>query len=101
VSSWGVVGSRRWGAGGWELGGWRLAEPLTGARRRVPLSQRGVQQAQAAGHRVRQLLLQHCGPGFDLFVYTSPYLRCMQTVQHVLGPFEERQVGGGGGCSSP
>jgi hypothetical protein len=61
---------------------------------RIPLSVRGVAQAEAAGVKVRQLLQQHCGPDFRLFMYTSPYARCIQTAHHMLHAFEDHQVRG-------
>lgn len=44
--------------------------------------------------RVRQLLQEHCGPDFRLFVYSSPYARCIQTVHHMLHAFEDHEVRG-------
>lgn len=86
-----------------------LQEELKIPNHRVPLSARGVQQSSAAGQQVRQLLLTaqsqqaqeqgicHNKPTAQvgngkLFMYTSPFLRCIQTAQHMARALGEEQV---------
>jgi phosphohistidine phosphatase SixA len=46
---------------------------------RVPLTARGWQQAMQAGDRLRaELDTVNCGKPYNLFFYTSPYLRSRQ-----------------------
>ncbi len=79
---------------------------------RVPLAEQGVQEARDAGLRLRQLVggegshgtfsgsngqgqvAGQAQPPPRLFVYTSPYLRCIQTMQHMLtaGKFTNDEV---------
>ena len=60
---------------------------------RIPLTDRGREQACAAGARVRQLVTDQ----EDVFVYASPFRRSQQTVQSLLTAASfpsERLVGG-------
>lgn len=64
---------------------------------RIELTEKGKQQARAAGEELKKLL----GPNETLYVYVSPYLRTMQTlyelgqavgVDRVLGVREEPRI---------
>lgn len=50
---------------------------------KVPLTDRGKEQARAAGAKLRE----HCRPGDSLAFYTSPYLRARQTFDCVIPSF--------------
>lgn len=86
-----------------------LQEELKIPNHRVPLSAHGVQQSHAAGQQVRQLLhaaktqnaqqqdICHSDPTANvgngkLFMYTSPFLRCIQTAQHMTRALDDDQV---------
>eukprot|EP00878_Enallax_costatus_P028975 GHUV01031345.1.p1 GENE.GHUV01031345.1~~GHUV01031345.1.p1 ORF type:complete len:211 (+),score=36.48 GHUV01031345.1:344-976(+) len=86
-----------------------LQEELKIPNHRVPLSAHGVQQSFAAGQQVKQLLhvsqsqkaaqldICHTNPSANvgngkLFMYTSPFLRCIQTAQHISRALDEEQV---------
>jgi broad specificity phosphatase PhoE len=91
-----------------------LQEELQIPNHRVPLSAQGVQQSFAAGQLVHQLLYdahdhheqqqqQHNGGSASsssssssrsskVFMYTSPFLRCIQTAQHVVRALKDEQV---------
>lgn len=89
-----------------------LQELLQIPNHRVPLSAQGVQQSFAAGQQVHQLLhdahdhhqqqqQQHNGHDASsssssrsskVFMYTSPFLRCIQTAQHVVRALKDEQV---------
>jgi hypothetical protein len=94
-----------------------LQEELQIPNHRVPLSANGVQQSFAAGELVHELLhdahdhhqqQQHQQNGHSasscssssgsrasskVFMYTSPFLRCIQTAQHVVQALKDEQVG--------
>lgn len=96
-----------------------LQEQLQVPNHRIPLSARGVQESLGAGLAVQQLLSsppptqpqqqhnknemqQHNHSnsngnnskktGGKLFLYTSPFLRCIQTAQHITRALEDEQV---------
>jgi broad specificity phosphatase PhoE len=93
-----------------------LQEELQIPNHRVPLSANGVQQSFAAGELVHELLhdahdhhqqQQHQQNGHSasscssssssrasskVFMYTSPFLRCIQTAQHVVRALKDEQV---------
>lgn len=94
-----------------------LQEDLQVPNHRIPLSAKGVQESVRAGKAVQQLLAAapgaqaqhqntHMGQqqhhassnssnmqeGGRLFMYTSPFLRCIQTAQHVTRALGEEQV---------
>ena len=50
---------------------------------KIPLSDRGRQQAEEAGKRLRELIADE-----PFFVYTSPYLRTRQTLDGILKSFD-------------
>ena len=50
---------------------------------KVPLTDKGCAQAAAAGKSFRAILDKDETPG-PVFVYTSPYKRCQETVDHLL-----------------
>lgn len=72
----------------------RLQEELQIPNHRVPLSTRGVAEARAAGAVLQRHLLPDSGqqPASRLFMYTSPFLRCIQTAQHVAHALTDEQV---------
>lgn len=62
---------------------------------RVPLTARGWQQAMQAGDRLRaELDTVNCGKPYNLFFYTSPYLRSRQTYEGLAQAFQPEQVKG-------
>lgn len=91
-----------------------LQEELQVPNHRIPLSAKGVQESVSAGQAVQQLLSappdaeqqrnrgqngrQVNSPsssmqqGGKLFLYTSPFLRCIQTAQHITRALEDEQV---------
>lgn len=96
-----------------------LQEQLQVPNHRIPLSAKGVQESLGAGLAVQQLLSappptqlqqqdgkygmqQHnysnsngnsnMQNGGKLFLYTSPFLRCIQTAQHITRALEDEQV---------
>ncbi|KAF6250885.1 histidine phosphatase superfamily [Scenedesmus sp. NREL 46B-D3] len=93
-----------------------LQEELQIPNHRVPLSAQGVQQSFAAGQHVHELLhdahdhhqqqqQQHNGYSVSscssssrasskVFMYTSPFLRCIQTAQHVVRALKDQQLVG-------
>lgn len=84
-----------------------LQESLQVPNHRIPLSARGVQESLQAGRTVQELLSlpppagsnvqqhqhQQQRHGARLFLYTSPFLRCIQTAQHITRALDEEQVG--------
>lgn len=79
-----------------------LQESLQVPNHRIPLSARGVQESLQAGRTVQELLsllppagsnAQQQQHGARLFLYTSPFLRCIQTAQHITRALDEGQVG--------
>ena len=50
---------------------------------KVPLTAKGCGQAAAAGKSFRAILDGDAAPG-PVFIYTSPYKRCQETVDHLL-----------------
>jgi broad specificity phosphatase PhoE len=102
-----------------------LQEELQIPNHRVPLSANGVQQSFAAGELVHELLhdahdhhqqQQHEQNGHSasswsgnssssrasskVFMYTSPFLRCIQTAQHVVRALKDEQVLGSGATAT-
>jgi hypothetical protein len=90
-----------------------LQEELQVPNHRIPLSAKGVQESISAGQAVQQLLSdppdaeqrnssqngrQVNSPsssmqqGGKLFLYTSPFLRCIQTAQHITRALDDEQV---------
>jgi broad specificity phosphatase PhoE len=91
-----------------------LQENLQVPNHRIPLSARGVQESLHAGKVLHHLLeaaqdtqVEHAGQqqqhhassnsshmqqGGRLFMYTSPFLRCIQTAQHITRALDEEQV---------
>ena len=67
----------------------------------MPLTPKGVLEAQAAGKAIRSLLESEVGSdAFSLFFMTSPYRRALQTTSEIVARFKRSQVGGfflGGG----
>ncbi|KAF8063012.1 ALKBH8 [Scenedesmus sp. PABB004] len=71
----------------------QLQEQLQIPNHRIPLSSRGVAQSLAAGRAIRQLLERDGGGGGGrLFLYTSPFLRCIQTAQQVARALDDDQL---------
>ncbi|EKX37724.1 hypothetical protein GUITHDRAFT_158572 [Guillardia theta CCMP2712] len=56
---------------------------------RISLTQRGRQQARAAGHKLKEL-----AGASDVFFYYSPYYRTVQTCEEILQAFNPEQVRG-------
>ena len=98
-----------------------LQEDLQVPNHRVPLGAAGVQEALKAGQTIRQLLepsvsntqqqqdsqaVASSSSSSDqqsgkLFMYTSPFLRCIQTAQHIsraLHDDQVRRLASEGGC---
>jgi len=92
-----------------------LQEDLQVPNHRIPLSAVGVREALSAGKAVQQLLANppdhqqqpgdqseprtcssssqaSTAPEGRLFLYTSPFLRCIQTAQHVARALRDDQV---------
>jgi len=95
-----------------------LQEELQIPNHRVPLSAKGVAQALHAGQLVQQLLQDadtwqptknlHSSPvqpqetggnTARVFLYTSPFLRCIQTAQHAVRGLDDNRVGANTPCT--
>eukprot|EP00873_Tetraselmis_striata_P019330 jgi/Tetstr1/439594/TSEL_028019.t1 len=59
---------------------------------KVPLSDRGQEQAEAAGQTICDLLEEAHGDDYKLSVYCSPYERCVQTMNGILESFPASKI---------
>lgn len=60
---------------------------------KVQLSEKGQQQAIAAGQRIKQVLEEDCaGSAYKVFFITSPYVRSFQTYEGVRSVFDDSHV---------
>lgn len=60
---------------------------------KIPLTALGEEQAKQCGVKLRQLLLE-TNPESKLFVYSSPFLRAVQTSKHIIDACEPYQFAG-------
>ena len=59
------------------------------------LSRAGLAQGYAAGRLIHQHALEHCGVEHlaDIAIYTSPFLRCVQTAKSISTGYYDQLVG--------
>ncbi|KAK7366740.1 hypothetical protein VNO80_08737 [Phaseolus coccineus] len=61
---------------------------------KISLTQKGRDQAEACGNRIKQMIEKEQGQNWQVYFYVSPYQRTLQTLQHLARPFERSRIAG-------